>query len=281
MRTVIDAHHHFWRIDRGVNDWITDEISGVRRDYLPEHLAPYLAHLGIDGTVLVQASETWSENAFMIAEAEASGFVKAVVGWVDLAAPEAIEQIEELARHPIVKGIRPVLQGIAEDEWILRPAVVKALSRLAPLGLRFDALIQPRHLPVIDRLAKALPDLPIVVDHAAKPVIRGGAAPSANWRDGMESLARHPQVYCKISGLVTEAGLGWRKGTLRPVSEHLIGSFGPSRVMWGSDWPVLELDGSYPQWFSCTGDLIAGRSADERADIMGGTAQRSYGIGDP
>jgi len=275
---TIDSHHHFWRIDRGVNGWITDDISAIRRDYLPAHLAPYLAHLGIDATVLVQASETWEENAFMVAEAEASGFVGAVVAWADLTDPAAGERLQELARHGVVKGIRPVLQGIDDSEWVLRPDVMGALAVLAPLGLAFDALVQPRHLPAIDALARALPDLPIVIDHAAKPPIRAGAPPPLSWAADMARLARHPQVCCKLSGLATEHGPGWRTETLAPVADRLLETFGPARLMWGSDWPVLELDGSYPQWLACARDLTARCGAGERADIMGGTAQRFYGI---
>jgi len=275
---IIDAHHHFWRIGRDVNGWITDDISAIRRDYLHDHLAPYVSHLGIDGTVLVQASETWSENAFMAEQAAACGFVKAVVGWVDLSDAAAPEHLQDLARQPIVKAVRPVLQGIEDSAWIMRPDVMANVAKLAPLGLRLDALIQPRHLPVIDKLARALPDLPIVINHCAKPEFHGDPALFAAWTDGITRLSEHPQICCKLSGLAAEYGAGWQTCVLKNVADHVITAFGPSRVMWGSDWPVLELDGSYPQWLTCVKQLIANFSPEEQADIMGKSAMRHYGI---
>lgn len=275
---IIDAHQHFWQIDRGVTDWIDDSISGIRRDYVPSHLAPYLDHLQVDKTVLVQAAETLSENDFMLGLAEQAPFVGAIVAWLDLSTTNAPDTLRDLAAKPLVKGVRPVLQGIEDSNWILQPNVMDALRLLPDLGLRFDALIQPRHLPIIEKLAWAIPDLPIVIDHAAKPVIRGGATLTDEWLQGMAKLAKHPRMHCKISGLATEFGPGWSAETLRPVVDHLIACFGPSRLMWGSDWPVLELDGSYSQWFTCLQTLISDLSEDEQADILGQSAARFYGI---
>ncbi len=275
---IIDAHQHFWQIDRGVSDWIDDSISGIRRDYLPSHLAPYLDHLKIEKTVLVQASETLSENDFMLKLAEQAPFIGAIVAWLDLSDTNAPKILEDLAPKPLIKGVRPVLQGIEDDDWILQPKVMDNLRRLPDLGLRFDALIQPRHLPCIDKLAWAIPDLPIVVDHAAKPLIRGGRVLDDDWKRGMVKLAKHPQMHCKISGLATEFGPGWSADTLKPVVDHLFSCFGPSRLMWGSDWPVLELDGSYSQWFTCLQSLISDLSSEEKADILGLTAARFYGL---
>lgn len=275
---IVDAHQHFWQIDRGLHGWIDDSISGIRRDYLPPHLAPYLAHFGIDKTVLVQAAEDLSDNSFMDGLAKEAGFIGGIVAWLDLTAPDAGRTLQDLAQNPLIKGVRPVLQGIEDSNWVLQPAVMDNLRLLPGLGLRFDALVQPRHLAAIDTLATAIPDLPIVVDHAAKPVIRGGTAPGADWLDGMARLARHPQMHCKISGLATEFGPGWSSDRLRPVVQHLITCFTPARLMWGSDWPVLELDGSYPQWFACLNTLIADLTAAEKADILGGTATRFYDL---
>jgi len=228
--------------------------------------------------VLVQASETWSENGFMAEQAAACDYVKAVVGWVDLSDPAAPEHLQDLARQPIIKAVRPVLQGIKDPDWILRPEVMANAAKLAPLGLRFDALIQPRHLAAINQLARALPDLPIVINHCAKPEFHSDPASWSVWKDGITRLAEHPQVCCKLSGLAAEYGAGWHASALSHVTDHVITAFGPSRVMWGSDWPVLELDGSYPQWLSCVKTLIANYSPDEQADIMGMSAMRHYGI---
>ena len=275
---IVDAHQHFWQISRGVNTWIDDSISGIRRDYSPEHLAPYLKHLGIDKTILVQASETVEENRFMTDLADQCDFIGGIVAWVDLSASSAVDKLEQLAANPLIKGIRPVLQGIEDDEWILQENVISALRELPILGLRFDALIQTRHLNAISEVASLIPELAIVVDHAAKPVISDGAEPDAAWFDGMSELAQNEQVFCKLSGLVTEHGEGWTVNALRPVFEHLLNVFTPDRLMWGSDWPVLELDGSYVQWFSCVNSLISDLSSTERDQILGGSAARFYGL---
>lgn len=275
---IIDAHQHFWQISRGVNTWIDDSISGIRRDYSPEYLAPYLKHLGIDKTILVQASETVEENQFMTDLADQCEFIGGIVAWVDLSARSVVDELKQLSTNPLIKGIRPVLQGIEDDEWILQENVISALRELPKLGLRFDALIQTRHLNAISEIASLVPELAIVVDHAAKPVIRGGAQPDAAWFDGMSKLAQNEQVYCKLSGLVTEHGEGWTENALRPVFEHLLNVFTPERLMWGSDWPVLELDGSYVQWFNCVNSLIADLSSTERDQILGGSAAIFYGL---
>ena len=275
---IVDAHQHFWLIDRGVNGWIDDSISGIRRDYLPEHLEPYCRHLGIDQTILVQASETLGENGFMADLAAESGLVGGIVAWLDLTSTDAFRTLEDLSKSPIIKGIRPVLQGIEDTNWVLQDSVMSCLKVLPALGLRFDALIQPRHLPVIAKLAEAVPDLDIVIDHAAKPVIQGGRRPDADWYDGMRHVASHPHLHCKISGLATEHGPGWTATTMQPVVDHLLDTFSPARLMWGSDWPVLELDGSYVQWFTCLQSMLSGCSASEKADVLGNTAARFYGL---
>ena len=275
---IVDAHQHFWQISRGVNTWIDESISGIRRDYLPEHLEPYLKHLGIDKTILVQASETVEENLFMTDLADQCDFIGGIVAWVDLSASTAINELQQLAMNPLIKGIRPVLQGIEDDQWILQENVVSALRELPKLGLRFDALIQTRHLNAISEVVSLIPELAIVVDHAAKPVIRNGTKPDADWFDGMSKLAQNDQIYCKLSGLVTEHGEGWTVNALRPVFEHLLNVFTPDRLMWGSDWPVLELDGSYVQWFSCVNSLMSDLSSTERDQILGGSAATFYGL---
>lgn len=275
---IVDAHQHFWQIDRGVNDWIDDTISGIRRDYLPTHLAPYLTHFGIDKTILVQASETLLENDFMLDLAQQTDWIGGIVAWVDLSDPKAADQLQHLAKSPVIKGIRPVLQGIEDSDWILRPDVLNNVKLLPELGLCFDALIQPRHIKAIDQLAQIAPDLNIVIDHAAKPVIRAGQAASDDWFAGLQQLARHTNMHCKLSGLVTEFGPGWSPSALQPIADHLIETFTPARLMWGSDWPVLELDGSYPQWFTTVTNLITSCSADEQSDIMGGAAARFYSL---
>lgn len=271
----VDAHHHFWRIDRGVYDWIDDDLWELRRDYLPDHLTPYLKQLGIDQTILVQASETLTENAFLLEMAEAADFVGGIVAWVDLMAPDAATQLHTLAQHSIVKGIRPVLQGINDSNWILQKDVLAALRTLPGLGLCFDALIQSRHLPAILTLSHQIPDLRIVIDHAAKPKIANGSPPEPEWQLRLKELGRNPNIYCKISGLATEYGHGWSGQSLAPVSATLLDCFGPSKLMWGSDWPVLERHGSYVQWYAQAVGLI---DENDQAAIFGTTAAHFYGL---
>ena len=271
-----DAHHHLWQISRGIYDWIGDDLHPIRRDFEPDHLKPYLDHFNITRTVLVQAAEDPAENAAMLAAADAHEFIAGVVVWVDLEAPDAKDQITRLAHHAKVKSLRPVLQGIEDNDWILRPAVVDALSVLPSLNLCFDALIQPRHLGAIATLGTRLPDLDIVIDHAAKPVIRGGQDAGDHWRDGMARLAQNPRIFCKLSGLATEAGPGWSQASLQPVVDHLLTHFSPARLMWGSDWPVLEMDGSYGQWVQTTDALLASLSTRDRACVLDQTARNFY-----
>lgn len=274
----VDAHHHFWKIDLGIYDWISDDIAGIRRDYQPDHLAPYLKHLGVSKTVLVQAGESLLENDAMLAIADHSDFVAGVVAWVDLTAADAASRLEELAGHDKVKSIRPVLQGIADNDWVLQPEVVSNLRLLPELNLCFDALIQPRHLAVLDQLTDQIPQLHVVIDHAAKPVIARGQAAGSDWESGMARLAEKPQIFCKLSGMATEQGPGWQASTLQPVCDHLLSTFGPRRLMWGSDWPVLELVGSYTQWYEAAQQMLSGLSAEDRDWVMGKTATQFYNL---
>ncbi|WDR04653.1 amidohydrolase family protein [Devosia rhodophyticola] len=273
----IDSHQHFIDISRGVHDWIRDDMAVLRRDLGPDQLRPLLAASGVDGTVLVQASQTWDENACMINEAKRAGFVRGIVGWLDLEAPDAVERLEELAREPLIKGVRPILQGMSDDNWVHRDKVVAALSHLPRLNLCLDALIQPRHLGVIERLARQLPDLPIVIDHGANPEIAGRSEPDPAWRRGLAACAGHQQVMCKLSGLATHDVEGWRQsGSLDASVNDLLDIFGTDRLMWGSDWPVLNLAADYAGWVERSTGLAQSLSTDERAALFGGTATSFY-----
>ena len=274
----IDAHQHFWQISRGDYDWMTDEVAAIRHDILPADLAPLLQRHGIAGTVVVQAAATVAETEFLLALARDHAFVRGVVGWVDLTDPAAPATLNRLCRHPAFKGVRPMLQDIPDTRWIAQPAIVANLRALADRGLRLDALITPRHLDVLAEVLEQVPSLPVVIDHCAKPVIAGGVDPGAAWRDGMTRLAALPQVMCKISGLANEAGPGWSAEGLRPVVDHVLAQFGPDRVMWGSDWPVLDLAGDYDGWCAVSDALFAPLPEADRAAVLGGTARAFYGI---
>lgn len=273
----IDAHQHYWAISRGDYGWMGPAVAPIARDFAPADLAPHLAAGGIDATVLVQAADTVAETEYMLALADAEPTIAAVVGWVDLEAADAPDTLARLARHPKLRGIRPMLQDIADTFWILRPAVLETLARLPDLGLSFDALIQPRHLPVIAALADRLPELAIVVDHGAKPFIASGALEP--WAADMAALARREHVCCKLSGLVTEAGDDWSAARLAPYVHTLLEAFGPDRLMFGSDWPVVNLAGGYDAWLATAEALTAGLSGAEKAAVFGGTAARFYRVG--
>ncbi len=267
----VDAHHHVWTIARGDYRWMSPDLS-IARDYGLDDLRPLLA--GITATVLVQAADSEAETAFMLDVARASaGLVQGVVGWTDLAAPGAAARIAELARIPLLKGLRPMLQDIEDTGWILRPAAQPALAAMAQHGLRFDALLKPRHLPVIAELAERHPDLAVVIDHAAKPDIANGSFQP--WARHMARLARETPWCCKVSGLVTEARADWQVDDLRPYVDHLLATFGPDRLMWGSDWPVVTLASNYRRWHDAAAALLP---ADTHAAIFGGTATAFYGL---
>jgi L-fuconolactonase len=201
--------------------------------------------------------------------------IAGVVGWVDLAASNAPERIAALASHPKLRGLRPMLQDLPDDDWILQSSLTPAIEAMVAHDLRFDALVKPRHLPHLLRLAERHPALRIVIDHAAKPDIARGAVDP--WRAQIAALAGLPNVGCKLSGLVTEAGDAWRPDRLRPYVEHLLATFGPRRLLWGSDWPVVNLAADYPRWFNLA-DTLAGLAGTERAALFGGNAVRVYGI---
>ncbi len=272
---TIDAHQHFWRIARGDYSWMDESVTAIAHDHLPEDLMERAAACGVTKTVVVQAAPSLAETRFLLELAEQSPLIGAVVGWLDLT-KDVLAQLSQIA-HPALRGIRPMLQDIEPTDWILRPDVLDGLRQVAGAGLRFDALVTPRHIDVIDRLADEIPELPIVINHCAKPVFQD-ADPGNTWRTGIERLAAHPQVFCKLSGLANEFGPGWSAALLLPVFEHVLECFGADRVMWGSDWPVLDLAGDYQGWFKAAQDMARDLDDDARAALFGGTAEKFYAI---
>jgi L-fuconolactonase len=267
----VDAHHHVWTIACGDYGWLSPDLA-IARDYGLDDLRPLLGD--ISATVLVQAADTEAETAFMLEVARSSGgLVRGVVGWTNLASPDASERIAELARHPLLKGLRPMLQDIEDASWILLPGVQPALAAMTRHGLSLDALIKPRHLPVIGELAQRHPDLYVVIDHAAKPDIANGSFEP--WASHMARLARETPWCCKVSGLVTEARADWQIDDLRPYVDHLLATFGPDRLMWGSDWPVVTLASNYRRWREAAATLLPAETHDA---VFGGTALRFYSL---
>ncbi len=270
----IDAHQHVWRIDRGDYFWIAPN-SPINRDYGLDDLRPCLGH--VSGTVLVQAAPTQAETVFILeAAALSNGLVQGVVGWTDLAAPSAPERVAALAATTIVKGVRPMLGFIGETDWILRAEVGRGLAAMANSGLRLDIPARIRHLPLLPKLADRHHNLAMVIDHAAKPAI--ACDEFSPWALAMAHVARETPMFCKISGLVTEAGENWQPDDLRPYIDHLLECFGPRRLMWGSDWPVVDLAGGYVRWWEATLQLIPQDCLDA---VLGDTAIRFYGLKSP
>jgi len=272
----IDAHQHFWNPERLDYGWLKPEMTSLYRTFGPADLAPLRAATGIDRTVVVQAAPTVDETRYLLDIARGEASIAGVVGWVPLLDKDAPALIAELARDPKFKAVRPMLQDLPDDNWIANPALAPAIEALIAHELAFDALIFARHVDALETFAKRFPQLRIVVDHGAKPPIRDGAAGWQPWADGIERLARLPHVHCKLSGLATEAAPGWTETTLRPYVDHLLASFGPARLMWGSDWPVLNLNGDYLLWHAVADALLASLSEAQSAAVFGGNAAAFY-----
>jgi L-fuconolactonase len=274
--TRIDAHQHFWQLAARAGAWPPAELAPIYRDFYPDDLAALLAQNGVAATVLVQSLPSEADTRFMLELADRHSFIAAVVGWTDLKASGAPERIAALATHPKLRGLRPMLQERDDDGWIDDPALAPAVEAMQRHGLRLDALVLPRHLQPLLAFARRYPGLPIVIDHLAKPAM--GGAPDAQWLNDMDRLAAEPQVHCKLSGMVTEAGPGWTVAQLAPYARHVLQVFGPERVMWGSDWPVLRLAADYTAWMEASEALLAHLPPAQRDAVFGLNARRFYGI---
>lgn len=275
MTAVIDSHVHYWQVSRGDYAWMTPELP-IHRDFLPADGAPLFDAAGIDGIVLVQAADTEAETRFMLQLAAADLRVRGVVGWTDMEAHDAPDRLAALADDPLLRGIRPMWQDIPEDGWFLHPQQDPAYRAVVELGLTFDALARVRHLPLLPKLVERHPDLQLVIDHAAKPEIAAGNF--ASWRSGMATLASFPHVCCKFSGLVTEAAPGAPLASISRYAEALLELFGPRRLMFGSDWPVVTMRCGYADWWLQAHQLAAHLPQADRDVLFGGTAQRFYGL---
>lgn len=273
----IDAHQHFWRMDRGDYGWLTQAAHPkIAHDFLPADLTPLLSAAKIEKTILVQAAPTEAETAFLLDLAERAPWIAGVVGWIDFEAPDAPARVARLAGKAKLVGLRPMLQDLPDDEWMLRPEVARVVEAMQRGDICFDALVKPRHLPTLAEFVDRHPDLSVVIDHGAKPdIARGGLE---LWSTYMRHIAKNSTAFCKLSGLATEAGPGWSADTLRPYVDVLFESFGASRLMWGSDWPVLLEASDYEHWLDTATLLTSGLSAEDRALIFGGTAATFYGI---
>jgi len=273
----IDAHQHFWRYNPQDYTWMTDKMESLRRDYLPEDLAPLLAASGIDGTVTVQAIHSLRETRWLVELAERSRFIYGVVGWVDLTSPRVDEQLAEFAGNPKFRGVRHQVHDEPDDRFMLRTDFARGIGRLKQFGLTYDLLLFPRHLPVACELVERFPDQPFLLDHIAKPLVRDRQLEP--WATDIRRLARHQNVFCKISGLVTEAdGQHWHPADFSPYLDVVLEGFGAKRLMLGSDWPVCTLAGHYGDAMKLAFDYIGHLSVHEQAEICGNSAARFYGL---
>lgn len=279
MSVVVDSHQHFWQHSMPFDySWQeTDELAPIRRDFLPDDLAPLIRSAGVDRTVFVQTQHDVAENRWVLELSEQHAFIAGVVGWVDLSSEQCEEQLLEFKDHPKFVGIRHVTQDEPDDDFIVRPEVIRGLKVLQKHGVPFDLLFYVKHLKHAATLARELPELHMVIDHLAKPRIKDGA--TEGWIDNLQSAAQFPNVFCKLSGMVTEADWEhWKPADLKPYVETAIQSFGPERCMFGSDWPVCELAGTYEQVHTALVEVLGPISQSERDAIFGKTATAFYGL---
>ncbi len=272
---ILDSHQHFWRYNAAEYPWLGDSMRSLQRDFLPADFALDAAPAGVSGSIAVQARQSIAETEWLLALARANPSIRGVVGWAPLAEPSAGAAVERLAGDPLLKGLRHVLHDEPDPAFMLRPAFLEGLAMLRRHALAFDLLIFPKHLPHAIELARRFPSQVFVLDHLAKPVIRAGLL--SPWRESIAQLARHPNVYCKLSGMVTEAL--WRRWTpadLMPYFDVALHAFGPSRLMFGSDWPVLLAASSYPAWLDFLRTAIAPLTPHEQSQILATTAATAY-----
>ena len=271
----VDAHQHFWRYHAAQYPWIDDAMAVLRRDFLPQDLAPALQRAGFAACVAVQARHAIDETRWLLELADAHPFVAGVVGWVDLQSARAGADLEVLARHPKLVGIRHIAQAEPDDRFLLRPSFVEGLALLEEFDLAYDILIYSRHLPAAAELAARLPRQRFVLDHLAKPDIRGRAIDP--WARDLRALAACPNVCAKLSGLVTEADWSrWTAADIRPYLDVAFDCFGAERLMVGSDWPVCTVAGDYARTMAVVVDYLAEHAAADRDAVLGGNALRFW-----
>jgi len=274
---IIDAHQHFWKLGLPFDyGWLKEaQHAPICRDFLPEDLKPHLQTAGVQKTIFVQTQHNLAENRWVLKLAEQHDFIVGVVGWVDLASEKCEEQLSEFLGHPKFVGILHITQAEPDDNFIIRPDIVRGLKVLQKHRVPFDLLFFTQHLKHAATLAEMLPELPMVIDHLSKPKIKEHLIDG--WREDLKKAARYPNIFCKLSGMVTEADWkNWKPADLTPYVETALEAFGPSRCMFGSDWPVCELAASYEIVFSTLNEVLGPISTGEQKQIFSETAKRFY-----
>ena len=274
---TIDAHQHFWKFNPVRDSWITDEMSVIQKDFFPGDLKPVLQQNGFDGCVSVQANQSEEETNFLISLASEYDFIKGVVGWVDLQADDIEKKLAKYKASPVVKGFRHVLQGEPQRDLMLTPNFKKGIVALQKHGFTYDILIFPDQIKFSEELVASFPGQKFVVDHIAKPYIKRKEI--EQWKKDMESIAQHQNVYCKISGMVTEADWkGWKKDDFAPYLDVVVNAFGTDHILFGSDWPVCLVAASYEEMLAIVKDYFSSFSKEEQEQFFGMNAIRFYNL---
>ncbi len=273
---VIDTHQHFWHYNPAQHEWIDDNMAVIRKDFLPINLRPLLQENKIDGCIAVQADQSETETNFLIDLANENDFIKGVVGWVDLQAENIVERLAHFKQFNTVKGFRHVLQG-EEPSFMLQPNFLSGIAALKDFNFTYDILIFPKHLDAAIQLVQQNPNQQFVIDHIAKPYIKAGL--KNEWKADMQTIAQFENVYCKISGLVTEANFNtWKLADFTPYLDVVVESFGTKRIMFGSDWPVCLAAATYTQVKEITTNYFEAFSVSEQKDFFGINAQKFYNL---
>jgi len=273
----IDAHQHFWRYDPVRDSWITEKMAVIRRDFLPEDLAPILKKNNFSGCVVVQADESEKENTYLLAYANQFDFIKGIVGWADFCSDKIESQLDYLQQFKKLKGFRSILQGASPPDLMLHPTFRHGISKLRPFNFTYDILIYPDQLKYIPAFVSAFPEQPFVIDHLAKPKIK--ERDITTWARKIQEIAQFENVYLKISGLVTEADwLNWQQEDFKSYLDIVVNAFGPNRIMFGSDWPVCLVAGAYEDVLGIVQAYFDSFSPEEQNLFFGGNAVRFYNL---
>ncbi len=273
----IDSHQHFWNYDPARDTWITEEMSILKRDFLPEDLDHEYQANGIDASIAVQADQSENETLFLLDLANRNSKIAGVVGWVDLCSSKAAERLAFFSQFEKLRGFRHIAQAEPDERFLVRDDFVRGIAGLREFGFTYDILIYPKQLPAALELVAKLPEQRFIIDHLAKPEIKTRGA--ASWATHMRNIAQNPNVYCKLSGLVTEADWHhWKSEDFKPYLDVVFDAFGPQRLMFGSDWPVCLLAGSYQRVKQVIEDYLNGHSEDEKEKIFGDNAIGFYGL---